>query len=107
VGGIFGWPQVSKEIIEEVSFRTPGFSSWQSEYWFTHFNDAAGFQGAVGYKELMALGREAVDAIRTTSGVPDEDWESYFHALDKEGSPTAYLFHCLHCGKYGGYSDCD
>jgi uncharacterized protein CbrC (UPF0167 family) len=49
VGGIFGWPEVSKEIIEEVAFRTPGFFSWQGEFWFTHCNDAAGFLGVVGY----------------------------------------------------------
>ena len=28
-------------------------------------------------------------------------------ALDKEGSPTAYMFRCRKCGQLGGYQDCD
>ena len=32
--------------------------------------------------------------------------EEYLDVLDADGSPTAYLFRCLHCGKIGGYSDC-
>jgi hypothetical protein len=36
-----------------------------------------------------------------------ESWQSYFDAMDFNGSPTAYVFRCLHCGKLGGYSDCD
>ena len=33
--------------------------------------------------------------------------ESYLRSLDHDGSPTGYAFRCLHCGKLGGYSDCD
>jgi len=35
-----------------------------------------------------------------------EDWQYYFGMLDRDGSPTAYVFQCLHCGRYLGYSDC-
>ncbi|MFZ2642415.1 MAG: CbrC family protein [Verrucomicrobiia bacterium] len=27
--------------------------------------------------------------------------------MNKDGSPTAYVFQCLHCGRHHGYSDCD
>src|SRR5205809_697888 len=39
VGGD-AWDSVSSEIADEVSFRTPGFSGWQQERWFTHCLDA-------------------------------------------------------------------
>ena len=39
---------------------------------------------------------------------PDpERFEAFFDALDPSGSPTAYLFRCLHCGTHLGYSDTD
>ena len=28
----------------------------------------------------------------------------FFAALDKDGSPTAYMFRCIHCGEL---KDCD
>src|SRR5258708_36802594 len=28
--------RVSQEISEEVAYRTPGFSGWQQQRWFTH-----------------------------------------------------------------------
>ena len=33
VGGYGEWEQVSSEIVEEVVYRTPGFSGWQQERW--------------------------------------------------------------------------
>jgi uncharacterized protein len=29
----------SKEQLEELILRTPGYSGWQQEYWLTHCND--------------------------------------------------------------------
>ncbi|HST04348.1 MAG TPA: CbrC family protein, partial [Chloroflexia bacterium] len=60
-----------------------------------------------GHDELAVLGPEAVESIRDEAGLSGTDWEHYFNGLDKDGSPTAYIFRCLHCGEYGGYSDCD
>ncbi|ALX16434.1 hypothetical protein P350_32710 [Burkholderia cepacia JBK9] len=39
------------------------------------------------------------------SGAPP--WERFLAALDKDGSPAAYVFRCIHCGEPGGYPDCD
>jgi uncharacterized protein CbrC (UPF0167 family) len=107
VGGGGRWIPVSREVIEEVTFRTPGFDSWQGEKWFTHCDNAAAFLGAVGYEELKKAGPEAIEAIRQDTGLSGDRWKEHLHALDKDGSPTAYLFQCLHCGEYGGYQDCD
>lgn len=107
-GGYGDWEEVADEVIEEVAFRTPGFSGWQQEAWWTHCSDAAEFLGRVGKPELEALGAEAVDAIRESMELDDgPEWQRFFNALDKEGGPTAYLFRCRHCGKLGGYQDSD
>ncbi len=96
-------------VQEAVAFRTPGFTSWQGEHWFTHCGDAAAFLGPMGRKELRKLGTEAVKVIRQDAmkemDVDADEWDEYFAGLEKDGSPTAYLFRCLHCGALGGYSD--
>jgi uncharacterized protein len=107
VGGYGDWASPSKEVIEEVCFRTPSFIGWQQERWFTHCADAASFLGCAGKRELGSLDPAAYDAIKAESGYDDEQWDLYFNRMDVNRGPTAYLFRCLHCGAWGGYSDCD
>jgi uncharacterized protein CbrC (UPF0167 family) len=108
IGGWGQWSHVAPAVIEAVAYRTPGFAGWQGEMWFTHCGDAAAFLGVVGHKELLEAGPEAIAAIRqAVSYVGDDEWEPFLRSLDKNGSPTAYLFRCLHCGAYGGYADYD
>lgn len=105
VGGS-GWVAVSRQIVEEVAFRTPGFAGWQTERWFTHCEDAGEFLGPMGRAQLEEIGPEAIAVIRAESGHLGAEWEEYYQALDKDRGPTAYLFRCRHCGQLGGYSDC-
>src|SRR5215475_3171681 len=41
IGNYGEWDEVEEHVIEEVSQRTPGFSGWQQERWWTHCNEAA------------------------------------------------------------------
>jgi uncharacterized protein CbrC (UPF0167 family) len=108
IGGGGMWDQVPQPVIAEVAYRTPGFSGWQQEQWWTHCGDAAQFMGRVGSKEMKALGSEAIAAIQASAGLSDgPEWDEFFASLDKEGSPTAYMFRCTKCGRLGGYQDCD
>jgi hypothetical protein len=105
VGGD-NWESVRAQIADEIAFRTPGFSGWQQERWFTHCSDGAEFLGPMGKQELKQAGAEAVQVIRTECGYNADEWEEYFDALNAKDGPTAYLFKCRHCGRLGGYSDC-
>lgn len=108
VGGGGLWDEVPQETVEEVAYRTPGFCGWQQEKWWTHCGDAAMFIGRAGHKELEELGPAAIEAIRESTGLDaGPEWEQFLLALDKEGSPTAYMFRCPKCGLLGGYQDCD
>ncbi|RLZ08521.1 CbrC family protein [Acinetobacter sp. 2JN-4] len=107
IGAYGKWGSVPDLVVEEVAYRTPGFSGWQQERWWTHCGDAAAFVGRAGRKELFAMGEEAVLAIQNSIGLVGEDWNRFLQALDKDGSPTAYLFKCLKCGELGGYQDCN
>ncbi len=109
VGGGGTWDDVPDTVVREIVERTPSFTGWQQERWFTCCQDAAAFLGRAGRKELEAYGEQAEEAIRREIrlAMPSEhyDRDAYFDALDAEGAPTAYLFRCLHCGKFGGYAD--
>jgi uncharacterized protein CbrC (UPF0167 family) len=108
IGGSGLWDEVPEEIVEEVAYRTPGFCGWQQEQWWTHCGDAAQFIGRAGRKELEGLGPQAITAIQESAGLSEgPEWDQFFAALDKEGSPTAYMFRCMQCGHLGGYQDCD
>jgi uncharacterized protein CbrC (UPF0167 family) len=101
-----GWDQVPEEVVDEVAYRTPGFSGWQQGRWWTHCSDAADFLGPAGRAEVEAYGPELIAALRAdVSKMSDKTWLAYYQRLGKERSPTAYVFRCLHCGKVGGYSD--
>jgi uncharacterized protein CbrC (UPF0167 family) len=101
------WDEIPDSVLEEVAYRTPSYSGWQQEVWFTHCNDAAAFLGAVGRNELDALGPEAIASIQASTDLEGNQWAHFFERLNKDGSPTAYLFRCLHCGTYGGTTDSD
>ena len=106
--GDFGrWAPVPGSVVEEVSKRTPGFTGWQEERWWTHCGDAAQYLGRAGQRELTERWADAIEAIRTEIGFEGGDWNDYFAALDVDGSPTAYVFRCRHCQALGGYSDFD
>jgi len=108
--GIVGYgtgESVPVSVVRELVERTPCFSGWQQERWFTCCGDAAAFIGRAGKAELQAAGRVALEVVRSEAGYEGSDWDEYLEVLDADGSPTAYLFRCLHCGKIGGYSDCD
>lgn len=97
---------VDPAIAEEVAFKTPGFAGWQQERWMTCCNDASAFLGRVGYAELMQHGPGAIEALRVEGGWGDDAaWRNFLEALSRDEEPSAYLFRCLHCGKFAGYSD--
>ena len=107
IGGYGRWEQVPRAVIEEISTRTPGFTGWQQEQWWTHCGDAAAYVGRAGQAELARDWPGAIPALKRETGYDDQRWEKFFPTLDAEGSPCAYIFRCLHCGAFGAYSDYD
>ncbi len=106
IGGGGRWDAVPPEVVAEITQRTPGFSGWQQEQWWTHCADGAAYLGRAGAAEVREL-PEFAAVLRADLNLPEAEWNRFSNALDKEGSPTAYVFRCLHCGAYGGYTDSD
>lgn len=89
---------------EELFCRTPGYISWQGEYWLACCDDYCAYIGDVGTKELeeMGIADEVFAEYDDCGGY--EDAREY---LDRDGSLVGYLFQCLHCGKYHLWVDMD
>jgi hypothetical protein len=103
--------EVPESVAFEVLTRTPGFSGWQQEHWMAHCGDAGVFLGPVGRRELSELPAEATHALRnelmSAGRWPPSEIDRYIDSLDRDGTPTAYLFRCTQCGTYLGYDDFD
>ncbi|MFK0155099.1 CbrC family protein [Streptomyces sp. NPDC090493] len=93
---------VPREVVGAILERTPGFAAWQSPYWLTHCGDGAAFLGRVGARELAAY-PSAVEHLRREW--PAGQADGLLDSLDKDGSPTAYLFRCRACGIHLAYAD--
>lgn len=87
------------EKTDELLHRTPGYRSWQGEYWLTCCDDYCAYLGRVGYDELDAMGiaKPVCAEYMQRKDCLEGDIPSL---LSKEGPVTGYLFQCLHCGKY-------
>ena len=93
----------TKEQLEELIYRTPGYFGWQQEYWLRHCNDFCSFVDYVGWNEIKDIIDELSDDIEQ-SGYTFDEVKTH---LSKEGSLRGYLFKCRDCGRYRLYIDCD
>lgn len=84
--------------------RTPGYASWQGEYWQACCNDYCAFIGDVGTEELERMG--IADEVFAEYDARDE-FDNAREYLEKSGSLAGYLFRCLHCGTYHLWVDAD
>jgi uncharacterized protein CbrC (UPF0167 family) len=104
----FGVPSdVPRDVVEQITRRTPGFTGWQQERWLYHCGDGAELLGRAGHEELRDH-PDAIESIRAENaqfGWSDERHEEYLGWLHRDGDLTAYLFRCLHCGRHLAYTD--
>ena len=91
---------------DELLHRTPGYISWQGEYWLTCCDDYCEFIGDVGTEDLEKMGI-ADEVFRDYCEKADVEPDEIRDYLEPAGSCAGYLFRCCHCGKYRIWSDCD
>jgi uncharacterized protein CbrC (UPF0167 family) len=101
--------EIPEAAMEEITERTPGFSSWQSEQWPVCCDDATAFIGPVGIKEIRAqyheLEGDLLSYIIYEMQVSGGAATRLLNSLHKDNGPTAYLFRCLSCQKHHFYID--
>lgn len=104
------WPlsqaEISKEIIDEVTLRTPGYVSWQQESWIACCDDACEFHGDADPGELAALHGDDRSRVAKDFDLPIDDFEEMLKYYEPKGSPAIYKFKCRHCGTAHYNWDC-
>lgn len=86
-----------EDSTDELFHRTPGYKSWQGEYWLTCCGDYCAYIGRVGTEELEEMGiADEVFADYEERG----EYEDVAEVLEKDGAVQGYLFRCLDCGDY-------
>jgi len=101
-------PTVSVPVAvkKEIAYKTPGFNGWQQERWLVHCGDACAFLGPAGKDQVVGYeSDELVESLRADLKMSEAEFRDYLETMDKQTGPTAYVFRCLHCNKYQGYSD--
>jgi len=100
---------LSEDIVHEVAWRTPGYSAWQAEQWFSCCNDAMTFLEPVGIQEIRERYRElefnVLGNIIYELHVSGGPAHRLLETLDKQHGPTAYVFQCSHCNAYRTFVD--
>lgn len=94
-------PTLDAAVIDELSHRTPGYVSWQGEYWLTHCSDGCEFHGDLQQNELLTLPEATVNLFKQehaylfgSNETIVELNKNYFPA----GDLALYKFVCRHCG---------
>jgi len=88
---------VAPAAVDEVMYRTPGYSSWQQEIWMAHCGDACAFLGDASKEELVALAGPDLDALLERELLRDSDWRGLVSGYVPGGDPAVHHFRCLHC----------
>ncbi len=81
----------------EVLTRTPGFNSWQGEFWLCHCDDACEFHGDLSRQDLMSLSPIDEERFLTEHG-GGLDLLALKEHYQPGGDVALYKFLCRHCG---------
>jgi len=96
---------VSDEIITEILERTPGYESWQGNFWVFHCDDGCEFHGDLSKQEAKNLDENAIQRFCAENELDEELGREIIQYYEKGGNPAVYKFMCRHCGEIKLYTD--
>ena len=95
--------------IRAITERTPGFCAWQSESWPSCCGEPAAFLTPAGIEEIRAryphLEGDLMMFIVHQLGISGGAARRTLEGLQRDHSPTAFVFKCLHCDGFPVYVD--
>ncbi len=90
--------KINESIILEVTQRTPGFHSWQSEIWLFHCNDACAFLGEASKDEVTSIVENNLVVVGGEN-IEKDAMNTIARQYAPKDSPAFYKFICLHCSQ--------
>ena len=95
--------------IDEITQRTPGFATFQSERWPSCCGEPGAFVTPAGIGEIRqhfrAMEGELMSFIVYELGVSGGAANKLLESLQRDRSPTAFVFQCRKCARPFGYVD--
>ena len=88
---------VAESIVEEVNLRTPGYISWQQEWWLAHCDDACEFHGDATVQDVSHASQETKHHWISEYKQNEEGWDIATRGYQPGGSSALYKFVCRHC----------
>jgi uncharacterized protein CbrC (UPF0167 family) len=89
--------------------RTPGFNAWQGERWPSCCGEPAAFVTPAGAEEIRTKYARLEGPLMTyivhDMGISGGAARRLLDSLQKDQSPTAFIFKCLHCDNMPVYVD--
>jgi uncharacterized protein CbrC (UPF0167 family) len=89
---------ISREVIDEVTRRTPGYESWQGESWLAHCDDACEFHGDASADDVLDATPETKELWMAEYDLGEEDWLDVTDGYTPGSDSALYKFVCRHCG---------
>lgn len=100
---------VPAAFIDEITQRTPGFNAWQTERWLSYEGVPAEFVEPAGITEIRARYRYLESALMPhivhEHGISGGAAVRMLQSLQREQSPTAFVFYDRAHDQYLGYVD--
>lgn len=88
---------VPRAVVEEVSARTPGYSSWQGESWLAHCGDACEFHGDATENDVVNASAETKQHWLNEYQQDEKSWLWATDGYQAGGDSALYKFRCRHC----------
>ena len=88
---------ITTEIAEEINRRTPGYESWQGEWWLSHCNDACEYLGDASEKDVRNATSATVEEWKREYNQNDDGWGWVSEGYTPGNDSALYKFKCRHC----------
>ncbi|GAA5495004.1 UPF0167 protein Rv2295 [Rubritalea halochordaticola] len=96
---------IAPEIIDVVTKRTPGFSSWQQEVWLSCCNDACEFHGDASISDVKEMTLDVFQAAFEDRSLTVDFLSEFKRHYAPGGNPAIYKWICGQCGSVRYYAD--
>lgn len=99
--------EMQDEELNELLFRTPGYSSWQEPLWLSHCDKFCQFIGEFTGEEIKKFQNELEGSIKDKFTEEIKRIENEITLEIEDCSASFYLFKCINCGVYLIHYDFD
>ena len=101
------YDDITESVFEEISSKTPGFSSFQEADWQFHCNDGCEFHGLATVGDFKKISEEEIERLQQVSYLSRTEIDELGQGDDSTTLDYFFKFVCRHCGEMKFLMDLD